>query len=313
MAHDGSTAGETSTDLARISRSGSRSPREFQIICEIEPALGPSLMSVRHQVDVLAGVSTAILIPDNHLGRATVSSIAAAHEVVQMGSTPIACINSRDRNRLGFQRDLLTAAAYDVHELLLVFGDRPASGGTEHDLTAATMLADARAFNAAHRDETPPFLLGVTTRLARLPAWKLDSDMLFVQVGFDVARLVEWRQSVSFRGPVYAGVLVLSSAAMARALMKRTPEITVPEHIINRLEKDPCFGVDFALEQVAAVAASGLFEGVHLISVGRYRDVAIGLAAHAGILTRVCDPLGDAPRNLDDSASNTVTPVSARA
>ena len=188
---------------------------DFQIICEIESATRPSLSSIRDQVGVLAPVSTALLIPDNHLGRATVSSIAAAHEVAAMGGRAIACINSRDRNRLGFQRDLLTAGAYGVHELLVVFGDRPASGGRDHDLTAATMLAESRAFNATHRDEVPPFLLGVTTRLAPLPTWKASADKLFVQVGFDLEGLFAWRQSISFSGPVYAGVLVLSSAAMA--------------------------------------------------------------------------------------------------
>lgn len=253
--------------------------RDFQIVCEIEPATRPSLTSVRHQVGVLAPMSTAFLIPDNHLGRATVSSIAAAHEVAAMGARPIACINSRDRNRLGFQRDLLTAAAYDVHELLLVFGDRPASGGRDHDLTTAGMLDEARSFNATHRDEVPPFLLGVTTRLAHLPDWKASADMLFVQVGFDLARLAEWRHSISFGGPVYAGVLVLSSAAMARALMRTTSEITVPDHIIARLERDRLSGVDLAIESVAAVAASGLFEGVHLIPIGHYQDVATRLAS----------------------------------
>ena len=45
-----------------------------------------------------------------------------------MGGRSIACINARDRNVLGFQRDLLTAAAYGVDEFLFVYGDRPETG-----------------------------------------------------------------------------------------------------------------------------------------------------------------------------------------
>src|SRR5580658_10291946 len=117
----------------------------FQVISEIEPATKPDLTAVRHQVGVLAPVSDAFLIPDNHLGRATVSSLAVAHEVAAMGVRSIACLNSRDRNRLGFRRDLLTAAAYGVDELLCVYGDEPESGQRAHDLNVRSMLEEARA------------------------------------------------------------------------------------------------------------------------------------------------------------------------
>ena len=63
---------------------------EFEVICEVEPATRSDLMHVRHQIGVLSKVATALLIPDNHLGRATVSSVAVAHEVSQMGGRAIA-------------------------------------------------------------------------------------------------------------------------------------------------------------------------------------------------------------------------------
>ena len=50
--------------------------RRFELICEIEPPTRPDLMRVRHQIGVLSAVSDAFLIPDNHIGRATVSSVA---------------------------------------------------------------------------------------------------------------------------------------------------------------------------------------------------------------------------------------------
>ena len=69
--------------------------REFEIICEIEPATRPDVMHVRHQIGALSQIASAFLIPDNHIGRATVSSIAVAHEVRLMGGRSIACINAR--------------------------------------------------------------------------------------------------------------------------------------------------------------------------------------------------------------------------
>jgi 5,10-methylenetetrahydrofolate reductase len=99
------------------------SARPFEIVCEIEPPVRPELTHARHQIGVLTAVSSTFLIPDNHIGRATVSSIAVAHEVQAMGGHSIACINSRDRNLLGFRRDLLTAAAYGVGQFLFVYGE----------------------------------------------------------------------------------------------------------------------------------------------------------------------------------------------
>ncbi len=113
----------------------------FEVICEIEPATRPDLVRVRRQIGVLGTVADAFLIPDNHIGRATVSSIAVAHEVARMGGRAIACLNARDRNTLGFRRDLLTASAYGVDEFLFVYGDRPESGRRSDDLTVRSTRA----------------------------------------------------------------------------------------------------------------------------------------------------------------------------
>src|SRR6202161_255821 len=104
------------------------SVRPFEVVCEIEPPTRPDLKHVRHQIGVLSSVADTFLIPDNHIGRATVSSVAVAHEVEAMGGRSIACLNARDRNLLGFQRDLLTASAYGVDQFLLVYGDKPLAG-----------------------------------------------------------------------------------------------------------------------------------------------------------------------------------------
>src|ERR1700693_6144304 len=88
------------------------SARPFEIICEIEPPVRPDLPAARHQIGVLTAVSSTFLIPDNHIGRDTVSSIAVAHEVQAMGGRSIACINSRDRHLPGFPRDLLDVLPY---------------------------------------------------------------------------------------------------------------------------------------------------------------------------------------------------------
>src|SRR6202020_284583 len=102
---------------------------------------------------------------DTPIGRATVSSVAVAPEVQQMGGRAIACLNARDRNLLGFRRDLLTAAAYDVDEFLFVFGDRPTSGQRTGELTVRSMIEEVRNFSPGPGRS---FRVGVTTRLTDL-------------------------------------------------------------------------------------------------------------------------------------------------
>jgi 5,10-methylenetetrahydrofolate reductase len=249
----------------------------FEVIFEIEPATAPDLRGVRLQIGVLSAVSSVFLIPDNHIGRATVSSIAVAREVIDMGGRAIACLNARDRNTLGFRRDLLTAAAYGVAEFLFVYGDRPESGRRSDDLTVRAMIEEARRFETRHR--SPRLRLGAASALLPLPTWKGDADFLFAQVGFSVDQLLSWRSSVDFSGPVYAGVLVVASAQMANKLSASIPQLAVPDWLVEQLERRPEAGVEFACEMVCAIRDSEAFDGVHLIPVHRYRDVVRRLEA----------------------------------
>ena len=249
----------------------------FEIVCEVEPATRPDLMHVRHQIGVMSQVASSFLIPDNHIGRATVSSIAVAHEVALMGGHSIACLNARDRNVLGFRRDLLTAAAYGVDEFLFVYGDRPETGSRSDDLTVRSMIQEARRF-ASDSELAPERLrLGVTSRLRPLPSWKREADFLFVQVSFSVPALLDWRADLTFEGPVFAGVMAPASATMARKLSADIPELAVPDHLMEALEVDRDAGVDLACEMIGDIRESGAFDGVHLIPVSRYREIAARL------------------------------------
>ncbi|MGP3964438.1 methylenetetrahydrofolate reductase [Nonomuraea sp. 3N208] len=244
----------------------------FELICEIEPPTKPDLKHVRHQIGTLGKIAHSFLIPDNHIGRATVSSVAVAHEVEAMGGRGIACLNSRDRNLLGFQRDLLTAAAYGVDQFLFVYGDKPTSGNRTSDLTVRSMIEEARQFS-------PDSRLGAAAALRPLPAWKRTADFLFAQVSFSLEAQLRWRESHPVDVPVYAGVMVLASERHARTLAAAIPDIAIPDDLVARVAADRMAGVEAACEQVLALRDSGAFAGVHLIPVSRYRDVESRLAA----------------------------------
>ena len=252
---------------------------EFSVLCEIEPPRRPDIEHVRAQIEELRDVAGAFLIPDNHLGRATVSSVAVAHEVAYMGSRSIACLNARDRNLLGFRRDLLTAAAYGVDHFLFVYGDAPREGRRTEDLTVRGMIDEVRSLAVGPLFQGyPDFRIGTVAKPSRPLAWRTRADFIFVQISYSMDRLLRWRDSLDFDGRVYAGVLVLASSRMARSVNASIPDIRVPDRIIDKLD-DPEAGIDIACEQIEEIRSSGAFDGIHLVPVGKYREVADRLRA----------------------------------
>ena len=140
------------------------------------------------------------------------------------------------------------------------------------------MLEEVRTFGGSETFASHgPFTVGVTTRLTVLPAWKQEADFLFVQASFDLDLLLNWRESLQFEGQVFAGVLVVASAGMAKTLTEATSQIQLPEALVDQLDADPDAGVNLACSLLTQIKASGAFDGVHLIPVGRYRTVAARL------------------------------------
>jgi 5,10-methylenetetrahydrofolate reductase len=122
-----------------------------------------------------------------------------------------------------------------------------------------------------------PFRVGVSAGPGPLPGWKRDADFLFVQVGFSVEAFTRWRTSIDFDGPVYAGAMVVPSVGMARKIGTEISQLAVPDEWVRAIDADPDAGVRLACELVADIKDSGLFDGVHLIPVSKYREVASDL------------------------------------
>jgi len=249
----------------------------FEVVCEIEPPTSADMGVVREQIAVLRRSCDAFLVPDSHLGRATVSSVAVAHEVAYLQGRAVACLNARDRNLLGFRRDLLTAAAYGVEELLFVYGDAPRDG-ERSSLTVRKMLEEMRSNHDAGR-----FRVGVTADVTRdLPGWKRGADFAYTQISFDEKAVTRWRDRTGFEGQVYAGVVVLASDKMAIRLRELIPGFEVSDALMADLARGGSVGVDLAVEQVLRLRDSGAVDGVHLIPSRQFRRTADALE-HAGI------------------------------
>ncbi len=134
---------------------------------------------------------------------------------------------------------------------------------------------------------------GAAAGLRALPAWKQAADFLCVQIGFSLDDLLAWRAQLgaAIDVPVYAGVIVVASAGMARTFT--IPGVDVPPDLVQRLEKDANAGVDASCDLVVGIRDSGAFDGAHLIPVARYREVAARLERVALIGRRRIPPVAD--------------------
>ena len=105
-----------------------------------------------------------------------------------MGGRAIACLNSRDRNVLGFRRDLLTAAAYGVDEFLLVYGDRPESGRRSDDVTVRSMIDEVRDVRHERRVRGPAARSASASPPGSRPCRRSrrDADFVFAQISYSL-------------------------------------------------------------------------------------------------------------------------------
>jgi 5,10-methylenetetrahydrofolate reductase len=256
----------------------------FEVVWEVDPPAQSDRARLHRQIAAVHGLATAALVPDNPTGRASVSSLAIADTLQSHGLPAIACLNARDRNLLGFRRDLLTARYLGIDDLLLVRGDRPTAGERTEDLSVHAMLAECRS------ELGDGVRVAVTTKLRPLPAWKESADRLFVQVTWSLDDLLRWRDATSFAGPVLPAVLVVPSSAMARRLAVRVPELAVPRSWLAAIDTDPTAGFRLAADLVERIRASGAFDGVHIVGGQRFRTAADAIRTRLAASMAVAAP-----------------------
>jgi len=235
-------------------------PHRFRLIYEVEPPREANLGKFSKQLEIFGGVVDAVLIPDNHLGRPALSSVALAIEAKRLGFTPIVALNARDRNHLRFRSDLLTLSAFGIEDVLLLYGDAIDHGRS--DLTVRSMLAD----------EWPPGLRrGVVAPMDKPLAWRRAADYVFTQLGDDGLAAASRLKAGGWTKPVYGGVGALPTRVMAEKVIGSIPGYTVPAGYYEAFDADPDAGFQDALRCMDVLLESGA-DGAHLVvPAGRRR------------------------------------------
>jgi methylenetetrahydrofolate reductase (NADPH) len=288
---------ELSTNTSACSRLARRlAGGQFAITAEVVPPLSTDPADLMARAAPLRGLATAVNVTDGAGARAHLSSLVAAHILLESGIEPILQITCRDRNRLALQSDLLGALALGIRNILIISGDDPKTGDQPatkpvFDLNSKGLLALARELAASRRLPSGKAIRGPTQLLlgaAVLPVdppadWsptdlvgKADAGACFVQTQFcmDMAITRRWiarlnELQLTERLKVLVGIAPIPSARSARWMRSRLFGSIIPERIVERLDNsaDPRReGVEICIEMLHELATIPGVAGAHIMA-----------------------------------------------
>ncbi|MGI8426555.1 MAG: methylenetetrahydrofolate reductase [Actinomycetota bacterium] len=234
----------------------------FRLMFEIEPPRTPDLGRVLRQMEIFGPIVDSIIVPDNHLGRPAMSSVAIALEIKKQGFSPVPALNARDRNLLRLESDLLTLATYGIDEVLFLYGD-PISDGRS-SLKVRHML-EAELGGDIKR--------GVLATIGRPLGWRERADFLLTKLDFGRRQAGYWREVASFKQPLYCGVLALPDLVMATRILENIPDLTLPDGYLAGFDTDPEYGFQVAIKELDELRRSGV-DGAQLVVPANRRRFA---------------------------------------
>jgi methylenetetrahydrofolate reductase (NADPH) len=269
---------------------------DFIVTAEVSPPVATDPADFVAKALPLKGLATAVNVTDGAGAKAHMSTIAAAHFLLQAGVEPIMQMACRDRNRIALESDLLGALALGIGNFLVLTGDDPKAGDQPDakpvfDFNSTNLLQMAQRMRAEKK--LPPgtdikgeinFAIGATDVPVDPPAdWnpksllaKLDAGADFIQTQFcmDIEvvkrygrRLVEL--GIAPRLGFLIGLCPIPSARSAIWMKEKLFGTNIPDAIIQRLEKAPdarAEGRKICIELMQAMVEVPGIAGVHIMA-----------------------------------------------
>jgi methylenetetrahydrofolate reductase (NADPH) len=286
---------------------------EFVVTAEITPPVSTDPAEFLKRALPLKGLATAINVTDGAGAKVHLSSLAAAHFLVQSGIEPIFQMTCRDRNRLALQGDILGAASLGIHNILILGGDDPKVGDQPeakavHDLDSRGLLAMASAMRGTHK--LPPgteiqgkldLVLGVADiPTDPAPDWepkglqaKAAAGADFVQTQFcmDIGVVKRYASRLREKGvtlPVLIGIAPIPSAKSARWMREKLFGTRIPDAIVERLEKAKdakAEGLQICVELLQQLAEIPGIGGAHVMAPMNVSAIPVAIE-QSGVLRK---------------------------
>jgi len=273
---------------------------KFVITCEVGPPKGIEIEKLINEVVPLRNKVDAFNVTDLQSSVLRVGSMATCRLLKAKDLEPIMQLTCRDRNRLGLQSDVLSAAVLGIENLLCLTGDHPTMGDHPEampvfDLDSVQLLSAVKGLMGAKdmagndlEGRPPEFCLGAVVNPGADPLepqiMKMEkkvqagAEFFQTQAVYEVDKFALFMEKVRhLEVPVMAGIVFLKSPAMAKFMNANVAGIHVPEEIINELAS---VGKEKRVEKSLEISArlitelKDLCQGVHIMSLGWERHIS---------------------------------------
>ncbi|MBW1861742.1 MAG: methylenetetrahydrofolate reductase [Deltaproteobacteria bacterium] len=282
---------------------------KFVVTSEVAPPKGTNLEKMAHHVDLLKDKVDAMNVTDHQSSVMRFPSLGGALLVKEMGGEPILQMTCRDRNRLALQADLLFASSRGIHNVLcltgdaVMFGDHKEAKGV-FDLDSSQVVAAIRKLEkgkdlgGSNLDGTVSFCAGaiVTPEADPLEPQlikfekKIEAGAEFIQTQA-VYDLDNFKRFMEYAGQfpvkILAGIILLTSAPMARFMNKNVAGVNVPQALIDEMASAPkgsalSKGVEIAGRMIRRIKDERMCDGVHIMAIGK-EEIVPDIMAAAGL------------------------------
>jgi 5,10-methylenetetrahydrofolate reductase len=281
----------------------------FVITAEVAPPKGVNLEKMAHHIGLLKSKVDAVNITDHQSSVMRFPSLGGALLTKEMGGEPILQMTCRDRNRLALQADLLFAANRGINNVLcltgdsVLFGDHKEAKGV-FDLDSSQLLETIRGLEKGKDlggndlDGSVSFCAGaivtpeadpIEPQLIKFEK-KIEAGAEFVQTQavYDLDNFATFMDYArQFSAKILAGVILLTSAPMARFMNKNVAGVTVPQALIDEMAAAPkgkriTKGVEIAGRMIREIRDRETCDGVHIMAIGK-EEVVPDIMSAAGL------------------------------
>jgi 5,10-methylenetetrahydrofolate reductase len=279
---------------------------KFVVTSEVAPPKGTNIENMHHHIDLLKDKVDAINITDHQSSVMRFPSIGGCLAIKEHGGEPILQMTCRDRNRLALEAELLFAYTRDIGNVLCLTGDAVPVGDHKEakgvfDLDSVQLLKAIRQMEAGtdlggnELDGAISFCAGAIVTPEANPIEpqlikfekKIEAGAEFIQTQavYDLDNFAKFMDYArQFRVKILAGIVLLSSARMAKYMTDNVPGIFVPQELIDELASAPKGealnkGIEIAGRMIATIKKESLCDGVHIMAINREETVPDILAA----------------------------------
>jgi 5,10-methylenetetrahydrofolate reductase len=282
---------------------------KFIMTSEIGPPKGTNIEKMHHHIDILKDKVDAINVTDHQSSVMRFPSIGGCLAIEERGGEPILQMTCRDRNRLALQAELLFAYVRGIRNVLCLTGDavpvgdhKEAKGVFDLDsvqlLRAIQIMESGKDLGGNDLDGKVEFCAGAIVTPEANPIEpqlikfekKVEAGAEFFQTQavYDLDKFTRFMQLARrFPVKVLAGIVLLSSAKMAKYMTENVPGIFVPQHLIDELANAPKGtalnkGIEIAGRMIATLKKEAICDGVHVMAIGK-EEVVPDILTAAGI------------------------------